>query len=59
MKIEVGMKMDLHNQPPECVHKFFFKKFVCTDEDDEPRRCVQLTNQHKGAIRAIRKVSFE
>lgn len=26
------------------------------DEDGEPRRCVQLTNQHKGAIRAIRKV---
>lgn len=26
-----------------------------TDEDDEPR-CVQLTNQHKTAIRFIRKV---
>lgn len=26
------------------------------DEDEEPR-CIQLTNQHKGAIRAIRKVS--
>ncbi|XP_051165807.1 potassium voltage-gated channel subfamily KQT member 1-like isoform X8 [Leptopilina boulardi] len=28
------------------------------DEDDEPRRCVQLTNQHKGAIRAIRKLRY-
>lgn len=27
------------------------------DEDEEPR-CTQLTNQHKGAIRAIRKVTF-
>jgi hypothetical protein len=27
------------------------------DEDEEPR-CVQLTNQHKGAIRFIRKVSI-
>lgn len=26
-----------------------------TDEDEEPR-CVQLTNQHKTAIRFIRKV---
>ncbi|XP_043463567.1 potassium voltage-gated channel subfamily KQT member 1-like isoform X1 [Leptopilina heterotoma] len=28
------------------------------NEDDEPRRCVQLTNQHKGAIRAIRKLRY-
>ncbi|XP_046383076.1 potassium voltage-gated channel subfamily KQT member 1 [Ischnura elegans] len=27
------------------------------DEEDEPR-CVQLTNQHKGAIRAIRKMKY-
>ncbi|PNF14966.1 hypothetical protein B7P43_G01553 [Cryptotermes secundus] len=27
------------------------------DEDEEPR-CVQLTNQHKGAIRAIRKMKY-
>lgn len=27
------------------------------DEDEEPR-CVQLTNQHKAAIRFIRKVKF-
>lgn len=27
------------------------------DEDDEPR-CTQLTNQHKTAIRFIRKVGF-
>ncbi|XP_071440851.1 potassium voltage-gated channel subfamily KQT member 1-like isoform X1 [Hetaerina americana] len=27
------------------------------DEEDEPR-CVQLTNQHKGAIRAIRKLKY-
>ncbi|KAG5676912.1 hypothetical protein PVAND_006714 [Polypedilum vanderplanki] len=27
------------------------------DEDDEPR-CVQLTNQHKGAIRFIRKMKY-
>lgn len=30
---------------------------IFLDEDEEPR-CVQLTNQHKGAIRAIRKVIF-
>ncbi|CAG5097019.1 Similar to KCNQ5: Potassium voltage-gated channel subfamily KQT member 5 (Homo sapiens) [Cotesia congregata] len=28
------------------------------DEDDEPRRCVHLTKQHKTAIRAIRKIKF-
>ncbi|XP_011494650.1 PREDICTED: potassium voltage-gated channel subfamily KQT member 4-like [Ceratosolen solmsi marchali] len=27
------------------------------DEDEEPR-CIQLTNQHKGAIRAIRKLKY-
>uniref|UniRef100_A0A182FH67 Potassium channel voltage dependent KCNQ C-terminal domain-containing protein n=1 Tax=Anopheles albimanus TaxID=7167 RepID=A0A182FH67_ANOAL len=27
------------------------------DEDEEPR-CVQLTNQHKGAIRFIRKMKY-
>ncbi|XP_048510613.1 potassium voltage-gated channel subfamily KQT member 1-like isoform X6 [Athalia rosae] len=27
------------------------------DEDEEPR-CIQLTNQHKGAIRAIRKMKY-
>ncbi|KAK9704096.1 Ion transport protein [Popillia japonica] len=27
------------------------------DEDEEPR-CIQLTNQHKGAIRAIRKIKY-
>lgn len=34
-----------------------FSPFSITDEDDEPRRCVQLTNQHKIAIRFIRKVN--
>ena len=34
----------------------FFLLFAKTDEDDE-LRCVQLTNQHKTAIRFIRKVS--
>ncbi|XP_074111981.1 potassium voltage-gated channel subfamily KQT member 1-like isoform X1 [Cotesia typhae] len=28
------------------------------DEDDEPRRCIHLTKQHKTAIRAIRKIKF-
>lgn len=33
----------------------FLSIFPCLDEDEEPR-CVQLTNQHKTAIRFIRKV---
>jgi KCNQ voltage-gated potassium channel len=44
---------------PHYVDSFFpiipFNSFS-PDEDEEPR-CVQLTNQHKGAIRFIRKVS--
>lgn len=41
--------------PPKSCHptRPFF-----ADEDEEQPRCLQLTNQHKGAIRAIRKVSF-
>lgn len=34
----------------------FDSAILIPDEDDEPRRCVQLTNQHKIAIRFIRKV---
>lgn len=36
---------------------FVNSKLSNTDEDDEPR-CVQLTNQHKTAIRFIRKVNY-
>ncbi|XP_033229006.1 potassium voltage-gated channel subfamily KQT member 1-like [Belonocnema kinseyi] len=28
------------------------------EDDDQPRRCIQLTSQHKGAIRAIRKMKY-
>jgi len=38
-------------------NKYVYELFFA-DEDEEPR-CVQLTNQHKGAIRAIRKVSAD
>ncbi|OXU22930.1 hypothetical protein TSAR_007084, partial [Trichomalopsis sarcophagae] len=39
-----------------CVALWFQKKEPF-HEDEEPR-CVQLTNQHKGAIRAIRKMKY-
>lgn len=35
---------------------YLHPRYCISDEDEEPR-CIQLTNQHKGAIRAIRKVS--
>ncbi|XP_063597804.1 potassium voltage-gated channel subfamily KQT member 1-like isoform X5 [Penaeus indicus] len=34
------------------------KKNSDVDEDDEQPRVLQLTNQHKGAIRAIRKIKY-
>ncbi|XP_047501391.1 potassium voltage-gated channel subfamily KQT member 1-like isoform X5 [Penaeus chinensis] len=34
------------------------KKNSDVDEDDEQPRVLQLTNQHKGAIRAIRKIRY-
>lgn len=37
------------------LNKHFLFNQSHLDEDDEPR-CVQLTNQHKTAIRFIRKV---
>ena len=41
---------------PHCYRRYLNHGICHADEDEEPR-CVQLTNQHKGAIRFIRKVS--
>ncbi|XP_058465360.1 potassium voltage-gated channel subfamily KQT member 4 isoform X7 [Malaya genurostris] len=43
--------------PFESVFKQLSPSINGQDEDEEPR-CVQLTNQHKGAIRFIRKMKY-
>ncbi|XP_055630785.1 potassium voltage-gated channel subfamily KQT member 4 isoform X14 [Toxorhynchites rutilus septentrionalis] len=42
---------------PPMMNIFKNKSPASQDEDEEPR-CVQLTNQHKGAIRFIRKLKY-
>lgn len=41
----------------EILFIFFICSFFFTDEEEEQPKYMQLTNQHKTAVRAIRKVS--
>ncbi|XP_046994725.1 potassium voltage-gated channel subfamily KQT member 4 [Schistocerca americana] len=42
----------------DSVSESALSKRTSDDEEEEQPRCVQLTNQHKGAIRAIRKLKY-